>query len=72
MLSTQNLIRPTHAPTPRAPLSSLRQCALCGGCGASGSWLASGPVGSDQTLWVCIDCQHQLSRRVDYDGVFGG
>ena len=72
MLSTVDVTRLTHASTPCATIPVLPECALCGGRQRGGSWLASGPVGPGQMLWVCIDCQHMLARGVDAEGVLGG
>ena len=72
MLSNVTANRPTHAPLLRAGLPVPPECALCGGRHLGGSWLVSGPVGTTQILWVCLDCQHMLARGVDADGVLGG
>lgn len=57
---------------PRASLPVPAACALCGKHCAGGSWLVSGPVGPAPMMWVCVDCQHMLSRGVDADSVLGG
>ena len=72
MLSNLHMNRPSQAPTPGTKILVIPQCALCGGRRVRGTGLASGPAGSAQMLWVCLDCQHQLARGVDDDGVLGG
>ena len=72
MLSNLEMNEPWSIPVPRTRISVPAECGLCGGRRADGSGLASGPVGSAQMLWVCLDCQHKLARGVDDDGVLGG
>ena len=50
----------------------VHQCALCGNRRQTGSVLTSRPGPSNDMLWVCGDCQHKLSRRVDDEGTLGG
>ena len=71
MLSNLEMNEPWYIPVPRR-ISVPAECGLCGGRRTGGSGLASGPVGSAQMLWVCLDCQHKLARGVDDDGVLGG
>lgn len=47
-------------------------CALCGGQRSHGSHLPSRVGMVDPALWVCVDCQHKLARRVDDEGALGG
>lgn len=72
MVSTSRVNRPAHAPTLRAVTPPFPQCALCGDSCARSSWLASGSASVAGMLWVCVDCQHKLARRVDDVGVLGG
>ena len=72
MLSRVDVSRSTHPPVPRATLPVPSECGLCNGRQLRGSWLVAGPVGATKVLWVCLDCQHQLARGVDANGVLGG
>ena len=53
-----------------APLP--HRCALCDSLRTSGSVLQSKLGRMEPGLWVCIDCQHKLARRVDDEGAMGG
>ena len=48
------------------------ECALCEKQRMTGSLLSAQPSASGAALWVCDDCQHKLSRRVDDEGSLGG
>ena len=49
-----------------------QQCALCGGHRSNGSLLTPRVGVVSPGLWVCVDCQHKLARRVDDEGALGG
>ena len=72
MLLKFKIDQPSQAPRPRMPIGPDSECALCGWRRVSGSWLAFGPAGSLQWLWACLDCQRQMARGVDGEGVLGG
>lgn len=48
------------------------ECALCESPRLSGSLLLSRPGSGDTGVWVCIDCQNKLARRIDDEGALGG
>ena len=48
------------------------ECALCESQRKTGSLLSAHPGASGPALWVCDDCQHKLSRRIDDEGALGG
>lgn len=47
-------------------------CAVCGQERTRGSLLTAADTDGADTMWVCDDCQHKLSRRVDDEGILGG
>ncbi len=49
-----------------------RQCALCAQDRTHGSLLRATDADETDSMWVCDDCQHKLTRRVDDEGVKGG
>ena len=49
-----------------------QECALCCRHRLVGSVLPSRPEMVNEMLWICADCQHKLSRRIDDEGVLGG
>ena len=51
---------------------TVQKCALCCSYRLVGSVLLSGPGMANEMLWVCADCQHKLSRRIDDEWVLGG
>ena len=55
-----------------SPRVFTHQCALCESQRVTGSLLSAQPSASGPALWVCDDCQHKLSRRVDDEGSLGG
>ena len=52
--------------------SASQECALCGQKREHGSLLRPEGASEVDALWVCDDCQHKLSRRVDDEDVKGG
>ena len=53
------------------PPHALRECALCGQRRAHGGLLRMSDTDDAQVMWVCKDCQHQLTLQVD-DSARGG
>ena len=54
------------------PPHALHECALCAQRREHGSLLRMSDTDDVQEMWVCEDCQHKLTRRVDDEGVEGG
>ncbi len=47
-------------------------CEVCGSHRLAGGPLLSRLDAASTMMWVCADCQHKLSRRVDDEGTLGG
>ncbi len=54
------------------PRPELHDCGLCGQPRAHGSQLRVAETDEAEALWVCADCQHKLTCRIDDESVLGG
>ena len=55
------------------PRSEIHNCALCGQDRIQGSLLQVADTDeTEEALWMCRDCQHKLTCRIDDEGVQGG
>lgn len=52
--------------------AAVETCGLCGQQRVRGSLLRVSGPDEAEAIWVCEDCQHKLTLRIDNEGVKGG